>query len=188
MQSQNPNGAYSLHGLAKVNDVEGMIKLLGSRENLNAKDKLKRYLQIVLIINRTPLHLACYFGSIDAVRLLIESGANVNALSNDDVRPLAFAIMKNQLEIVKSLYLDNLQVKILLANGALSGINATFQKNKITCLHIAAKNNNAEMVELLLEKGSNPNLRSRDDKLAIDEATDEKVFFDKQAYLNRLNK
>lgn len=50
---------------------------------------------------RTPLHLACYFGSIDAARFLIESGANVNALASDDVRPLAFAIMKNHLEIVR---------------------------------------------------------------------------------------
>ena len=51
-------------------------------------------------MNRTPLHLACYFGSVDAVRLLIESGANVNAMASDNVRPLAFAIMKNQPEIV----------------------------------------------------------------------------------------
>lgn len=32
----------SLHGLAKENNVEEMVKLLTSRENLNAKDKLKR--------------------------------------------------------------------------------------------------------------------------------------------------
>lgn len=43
MNSNDKKGPYSLHGLAKVNDVEGMIRLLGSRENLNAKDKLKRY-------------------------------------------------------------------------------------------------------------------------------------------------
>lgn len=33
----------SLHGLAKENNVEEMIKLLTSRENINARDKLKRY-------------------------------------------------------------------------------------------------------------------------------------------------
>lgn len=65
---------------------------------------------------------------------------------------------------------------MLLANGALSGINAPFQKNKITCLHLAAKNNNMEMVRLLLEKGSNPNIRSREQMLPIDETTDESVF------------
>ena len=66
-------------------------------------------------------------------------------------------------------------MNILLANGALSGINATFQKDQITCLHLAAKNNNVEMVKLLLEKGSNPNLRSKQQKLAIDETTNEEV-------------
>lgn len=43
MDTNNKKSAYSLHGLAKENNVEGMIKLLGSHENLNAKDKLKRY-------------------------------------------------------------------------------------------------------------------------------------------------
>ena len=102
MNNTNKEGPYSLHGLAKANDVQGMIRLLGSRENVNAKDKLKRYWKSILyrIINRTPLHLACYFGSVDAVRLLIESGANVNAMASDNVRPLAFAIMKNHIEIV----------------------------------------------------------------------------------------
>lgn len=70
-----------------------------------------------------------------------------------------------------------LQVKILLTNGALSGINATFQKNRITCLHLAARNNNKEIVQLLLESGSNPNIRSREQKLAIDETTSDEVVY-----------
>ncbi len=49
---------------------------------------------------RTPLHLACYFGSLEAARLLIEYGANVNALAQDNVRPLGFAVMKNHMDIV----------------------------------------------------------------------------------------
>ena len=52
---------------------------------------------------RTPLHLACYFGSLEAARLLIEYGANVNALAQDNVRPLGFAVMKNRIEIVAKL-------------------------------------------------------------------------------------
>lgn len=43
MATNSEKEAYSLHGLAKANNVEGMIKLVGSHENLNAKDKLKRY-------------------------------------------------------------------------------------------------------------------------------------------------
>ena len=42
---------HSLHGHARNNNVEEMIKLLNSRENVNAKDKLYRhsYLCIVMI-------------------------------------------------------------------------------------------------------------------------------------------
>ena len=56
------------------------------------------------VIDRTPLHLACFFGSYEAARLLIEYGANVNAMAQDRVRPIGFAVMKNQVEIVE--YLD----------------------------------------------------------------------------------
>ena len=42
MASSQNDQIHSLHGLARVNDVEGMLKLMGSHENLNAKDKLKR--------------------------------------------------------------------------------------------------------------------------------------------------
>lgn len=42
MASSQNDQIHSLHGLAKANDVEGMLKLMGSHENLNAKDKLKR--------------------------------------------------------------------------------------------------------------------------------------------------
>ena len=44
--------------------------------------------------------MACYFGSLDAARLLIQYGANVNALAQDNVRPLGFAVMKNHIDIV----------------------------------------------------------------------------------------
>ena len=46
--------------------------------------------------------MACFAGSFDAARLLIESGADVNAVALDDMRPLGFAVMKNNLAIVLS--------------------------------------------------------------------------------------
>ncbi len=125
--------------------------------------------------------MACYFGSLDAARLLIQYGANVNALAQDNVRPLGFAVMKNHIDIV--MFLTSiliLQVRLLLSNGAVSGINAVFQKNDISCLHIAAKNGNTEMVKLLLENGSNPNQRSKGNKLASDETDNEEVLLNRK--------
>ncbi len=67
-----------------------------------------------------------------------------------------------------------------MSNGAVSGINAVFQKNDISCLHIAAKNGNTEMVKLLLENGSNPNQRSKGNKLASDETDNEEVLLNRK--------
>ncbi|CAG8469628.1 13248_t:CDS:2 [Ambispora leptoticha] len=53
---------------------------------------------------RTPLHFACAGGHIDAVKLLIAHGANVNA--DADVvgnRPLHLAVISNKLECVVAL-------------------------------------------------------------------------------------
>ena len=91
----------SLHGLARENNVQEMVRLLSSRENLNAKDKYKRWVGMERFSYRTPLHIACFAGSLDAARLLVESGANVNAIALDDLRPLGFAVMKNHLDIVR---------------------------------------------------------------------------------------
>ena len=66
-------------------------------------------------------------------------------------------------------------MKLLLANGAASGISATFQKNGITCLHMAAKNGSKEMVQLLIQNRCNPNIRSKGGILAADEAKSDEV-------------
>ena len=63
-----------------------------------------------------------------------------------------------------------------MANGAASGINATFQKNCITCLHVAAKNGLKEMVQLLIQNRCNPNIQAKGGVLAADEAKDEEVY------------
>ena len=100
-QQEARDETRSLHGLARENNVHERVRLLRSRENLNAKDKYKRWAVMERLSYRTPLHIACFAGSLDAARLLIESGANVNAIALDDLRPLGFAVMKNHLDIVR---------------------------------------------------------------------------------------
>lgn len=67
----------------------------------------------------TALHRACRFGNLEAVKLLLEYGAEVNAQDSEDNTPLNSAI----------------------ANSAGPGYNA-------------------EMVDLLLLKGADPNIRT----------------------------
>lgn len=92
----------------------------------------------------TPLHLAAFFGSLDAARILIESGANVNAVAKNlmKVTPLHSSAARNQIEIAS----------LLISNGA--DVNAK-QENSYTALHAAAQNGNSQLAELLLKHGAN---------------------------------
>ena len=101
----------------------------------------------------------------------------MNAIGMDGVRPLAFAVMKNHIEIVFLLLAIHVEVRLLLTNGAVSGINARFNKDSATCLLVATKNNNKDMVKLLLDMGSNPNLSNKQGQRPIDVCSDEDVFF-----------
>jgi ankyrin repeat protein len=53
----------------------------------------------------TPLHLACFFGHVDAVRVLLDVGAEVNAVADNPmkVQPLHSATAARNAAIVKSL-------------------------------------------------------------------------------------
>ena len=111
----------------------------------------------------TPLHLAAYFGSLGAVRLLIERGATVDglALNAMAVTPLHSAVSARQ-EMIASL---------LLAHGA--DPNAT-QRGGIAPLHQAVQNGDDDAIETLLAAGARVDLRADDGRLPIDYAAPEK--------------
>jgi ankyrin repeat protein len=49
------------------------------------------------------LHFASKFGYLDSARLLLDHGADPNALDNDHVTPLHLALKRGHLEIVQLL-------------------------------------------------------------------------------------
>ncbi|OUM66898.1 hypothetical protein PIROE2DRAFT_25786, partial [Piromyces sp. E2] len=95
----------------------------------------------------SPLYLACQFGFEDIVKLLVESGANINSI-NDDWTPIEIACSNGFISIVD----------YLLEKGANVHLK-TPREYKL--LHIATEENNLEMVKLLIEKG-NMNVNSSD--------------------------
>jgi ankyrin repeat protein len=56
--------------------------------------------------NDTPLHAACYWNHIDIVKLLIENGADINAVNAWNITPLLYAVVCRYHDIVQEL-LDN---------------------------------------------------------------------------------
>jgi uncharacterized protein len=88
----------------------------------------------------TALHFACFFGQPEAARLLIESGASVDAVAENPtkVMPLHSAASARNLEAAS----------LLLEHGA--PVNARQQAGWVP-IHAAALNGDQPMVELLIK-------------------------------------
>ena len=94
----------------------------------------------------TPLHLACFGGSGDAVRLLVERGADPETVSDNAqvrVRPLGTAAFAHAHGCARVLLQAGCDPNGVAAGG-------------FTALHTAAQNGDAELVRLLLEHGGDP--------------------------------
>jgi ankyrin repeat protein len=98
-----------------------------------------------------PVHLAAYFGHPEVVRLLLDSGADRNAIAGNASRvtPLHSAASSRQLAIMT----------MLLQAGA--DANAR-QSGGWTALHSAAHQDNPDAVRLLLSHGADPTLAADD--------------------------
>ena len=113
----------------------------------------------------TLLHLACFFGHLDTVRLLLERGADAGALSINGMRntPLHAALAGP---------LPAEGVRLLVDAGA--DVNAR-QHGGYTALHSAAQNGRMEVIDLLLERGADPDAAAEDGRRPLDFARDEGV-------------
>jgi ankyrin repeat protein len=93
----------------------------------------------------TPLHFAAYFGRLEVARLLLELGADPNAVASNGSRvtPLHSAVSARHRDMAG----------LLLALGA--SANAV-QRGGWTPLHAAARNGDEAIVDLLLLRGADP--------------------------------
>jgi uncharacterized protein len=112
----------------------------------------------------TALHGACYWGSVAAAKLLLERGADVNALTRDSflrITPIGCAVatpnVPNPSED-ESVVLD--LVQLLLAHRA--DVNAR-RRDGMTALHAAAYRGHLEVIGALLRAGADPNVRAHAD-------------------------
>ncbi len=112
----------------------------------------------------TALHGACWWGSVTGAKLLLERGADVNALTRDSflkIAPIGCAVatpnVPNPSEdesVVVAL------VELLLAHGA--NVNAQ-RRDGMTALHAAAYRGHLKVIEALLKAGADPNIRAHAD-------------------------
>ena len=102
-----------------------------------------------------PLALAAFFGRRDAVRLLLERGADVRARGTGAIRTTALeaAAAADETAIAR----------LLLDAGA---DPASAQPGGFTPLHAAAQNRNRELYDLLVDRGADPAARADDGRTA----------------------
>jgi ankyrin repeat protein len=107
----------------------------------------------------TALHFAAHFGSLGAIRALLEAGAQIEAVTRNVLAnmPLQAAAAGGRMEACR----------LLLRHGA--DPNAK-QHGGLTPLMTAAFNNSRELAEMLIARNANIEVRTDDGKTAADVA------------------
>ncbi len=110
----------------------------------------------------TPLHLAAFHGQVKATELLLNRGADGDAVSSNELRlhPINMAAAEGH-EVVVHLLLDHgADGDAPMAGG-------------YRPLHAAAHNENGAMVRLLIERGADPNAHTDAGETPLDLARGE---------------
>jgi len=129
--------AAVIHDAAKKGDVAAVAAALDAGADVNERDGFA-----------TPLYYAVSRQHLDAAKLLIERGADVNAGSKVGVPPLMAAVAKGKLEFIT----------LLLAHGA--DPNATGGDQP--ALHQAIRRGCLDCVKALVGAGADVNARTSD--------------------------
>lgn len=141
----------------------------------------------------TPLHSACYYGNAEMAKMLIDSGADVNAANLEGGTPLRDACVYDSLELVDMLiqagadvnrrdteigntplfHMNSIDVAKALINAG-ADVNAR-NDNGSTPLHCACVWAGLDVIKLLVESGAELNAQSVSNNTALHyicEATD----------------
>ena len=180
------NKKKTLFKLIKNHDLTNLLELLTLKVNVHIRDSE----------GSTPLHLAVELGYLDIVKLLVQNGAHLIA-TNLTESPLQIAIGRRFYAIAKYLLENGAEVspddnsgfysplvraikdcqvdvvKLLLSHGPfLVNVLYNLDCENETPLEMAIKNQNFEIIQMLLENGANPNFydNSEDTVPAMDQA------------------
>ena len=131
--------AAMYHAVDK-NDVTKLRTLLqeGADPNENYNDSPA--------LSFTILHLCCGKGHLEATKLLVEAGANVQSRDAWAMSPLVHSIISQYIDVIE--YLLSVCPRI---------VNLTDKFGK-SPLHFAIESDNVEIVELLIKRGADINM------------------------------
>src|SRR5258708_54720 len=129
------------------NDDLSTLRALLKTSDANLKDQKET----------TPLMYAAAFGSVDAMKILLDAGADVNAKNALSVSPLLWCA--GDLE----------KVRLLVSKGA--DVNARSKQGQTSLLIAASHDGASEIVKLLLDRGADVSARGFMNTTALLSAT-----------------
>jgi len=141
--AQEPSDRF--YQAIRNNDLPALRELV-KNSNVNLKDQR----------DSTPLMYAAAYGSLDALKLLLDAGAEVNAKNTFDVTALLWCAR------------DLAKVRLLVDKGA--NVNAQSKQGRTPLLVAAAHDGNSQTVKLLIEKGADISARDSAKNTALIEA------------------
>ncbi|MFP3033743.1 MAG: ankyrin repeat domain-containing protein [Wolbachia sp.] len=166
VNAKDKDGKTSLHWAAEYNDTPEIVQLLIEKgTDINAKDKSgktpldlaseedvkdflnplrERYIRL-----GQELISAAINGSVERVENLVDQGANVNIENEDGLMPLFLAVREGKFNVVKHL-IDSKKADVKVSDNYGN-----------TLLHWAAFNGRLKIVEYLIEKGADVNVKER---------------------------
>jgi cytochrome c len=131
--------AAAIHDAAKKGDVASISAALDAGADINGRDFMG-----------PPLYHAVLGAKLEAAKLLIERGADVNAPSIIGIAPLVPAVRKRNIELIK----------LLLDRGA----NPNSVLGTQTALHLAVQGGCFDCVKALVEAGADVNAVTSNDQ------------------------
>src|SRR5688572_7116298 len=123
----------AFYAAIRANDLAGLTAMLKAGADLNAAEPRG---------GMTPLMHAAVSGSLEAMTLLVDRGASVNAANSAGVTALMMSVT------------DIDKVSLLLAKGA--DVNAASKRGRTALLLAAMSDRSAGIVRLLMAKGADP--------------------------------
>ncbi|XP_078261911.1 ankyrin repeat and SOCS box protein 3 [Rhinoraja longicauda] len=135
-------GWYPIHEAASHTTLK-CLRLLVHKASRTSGVELKTY------EGETALHLAAKHGHLKIAKILLQAGANPNAVTNENVTPLFLAAEKGHIAIIRTLLKNEARI-----NGAHSAC-------LWSVVHQAAYQGHLDVLKFLLEKGADK--ESKDD-------------------------
>ena len=137
---------WSLFGFRNIK------KIIESHDLISFKYLINNTLNLEAVDKCRLIHIACRYGSVKMVKLLIDKNVNLETENDDNWRPIHIACRYGSVEMVKLLVDKHINLEAEISNGWRP-------------IHFACCRKSVKMVKLLIDK--NVNLEAEDDETGV---------------------